>query len=207
MAFSSFTSPRLRGEVGPPQRSAGGTGEGNPGALRQLPLTRLASLATLSPQAGRGKKVSSMTLRSDHVAGAAFILFGLTVFAFSGDLPFGSLSSPGAGMMPKLVIGLMLLFGLALILGAAKSQLFAEIDWSDGGHALQVVVIAAAAIASYQTLGFIVTMTLLVFVLLVVIERKPVHYAGVYAIALTGMAWWVFGKALKAPLETGILGF
>jgi hypothetical protein len=151
--------------------------------------------------------VPFVTLRSDHVAGAAFILFGLAVFAISGDLPFGSLSAPGAGMMPKLVTGLMLLFGLMLILGAAKSQPFAEIDWSDGSHALKVVVISAAAIAIYQTLGFIVTMTLLVFVLLVIIERQPVHYAGAYAIALTGMAWWVFGKALKAPLETGILGF
>ncbi len=148
-----------------------------------------------------------VTLRSDQVAGAAFILFGLAVFAISGDLPFGSLSAPGAGMMPKLVTGLMLLFGLALILGAAKSQPFAAIDWSDGSHALKVVVITAGAIASYQTLGFIVTMMLLVFVLLVVIERRPVHYAGAYAIALTVIAWWVFGKALKAPLETGILGF
>jgi hypothetical protein len=70
-----------------------------------------------------------------------------------------------------------------------------------------VVVIAAAATASYQWLGFIVTMSLLVFVLLVAIERRPLHYAAAYALALTGIAWWVFGKALKAPLETGILGF
>ena len=148
-----------------------------------------------------------MTLRSDHVAGAAFIAFGLLVFAISTDLPFGSLSMPGSGMMPKLVTGLMIAFGLALVIGAAASQPFAAIGWSDGSHALKVVVITAVAVASYQTLGFLVTMSLLVFVLLVVIERQPVHYAAAYAIALTGVAWWVFGKALKAPLETGILGF
>ena len=148
-----------------------------------------------------------MTLRSDHVAGAAFIAFGLLVFAISTDLPFGSLSMPGSGMMPKLVTGLMIAFGLALVIGAAASQPFAAIGWSDGSHALKVVVITALAVASYQTLGFLVTMSLLVFVLLVVIERQPVHYAAAYAIALTGVAWWVFGKALKAPLETGILGF
>ena len=148
-----------------------------------------------------------MTLRSDHVAGGAFVAFGILVFALSGDLPFGRLSAPGAGMMPKLVTGLMMLFGVALILGAAASKPFAEIEWSDGAHALKVVAIAAAATASYQTLGFILTMSLLVFVLLVVIERQPIHYAAAYAIALTGIAWWVFGKALKAPLETGILGF
>ncbi len=50
-------------------------------------------------------------------------------------------------------------------------------------------------------------MSLLVFVLLIAIERQPIHYSAAYAIGLTGAAWWVFGKALKAPLETGILGF
>jgi hypothetical protein len=148
-----------------------------------------------------------MTLRSDHIAGAAFVIFGLIVFALSGDLPFGSLSAPGAGMMPKLLLVLMIGFGVALMFGAAASQPFAEIDWSDGQHALMVVIIAGAATAGYQTLGFLLTMSLLVFVLLVAIERQPVHYAAAYAIGLTVFAWWLFGKALKSPLETGILGF
>ena len=148
-----------------------------------------------------------MTLRADHVAGAIFVAFGILVFAISGDLPFGSLSMPGAGMMPKLVTGLMMLFGLALILGAAQSAPFAEIDWSDRNHALLVLIIAAAATSLYQWLGFILTMTLLVFALLVVVERRNPLRAAAYAVGLTVIAWWVFGKALKAPLETGILGF
>jgi hypothetical protein len=148
-----------------------------------------------------------MTLRSDHIAGAAFIVFGIVVFALSGDLPFGRLSAPGAGMMPKLVTALMVAFGIALVIGAAASKPFAEIEWSDGSHAVMVVLIAAAAITGYQTLGFIVTMSLLVFALLVAVERQPPHYAAAYAIGLTVLAYWLFGKALKAPLEQGILGF
>ena len=148
-----------------------------------------------------------MTLRSDHIAGAAFVLFGLVVFALSGDLPFGSLSSPGAGMMPKLLLILMVVFGVALIFGAAASQPFAAIEWSDGTHALLVVAISAVAISLYTTLGFIITMTLLVFTLLMVVERKNVFRAAAYSIGLTMIAWWVFGTALKSPLETGILGF
>ena len=148
-----------------------------------------------------------MTLRSDHIAGAAFVLFGILVFALSGDLPFGSLAAPGAGMMPKLLLVLMIAFGIALVLGAASSQPFADIDWGDGSHAMMVVAIAGVAITFYQTLGFILTMTLLVFTLLIVVERKPVLNAAAYSIGLTVMAWWVFGKALKSPLEQGILGF
>ena len=30
-----------------------------------------------------------MTLRSDHIAGAVFVVLGIVVFALSGDLPFG----------------------------------------------------------------------------------------------------------------------
>lgn len=149
----------------------------------------------------------SMTIRSDHIAGATFVVFSILVFVFSGDLPFGSLSSPGAGMMPKLMLGLMIVFGVALILGAAASSPFAEIDWSDRNHALLVVLIAGIAISVYQWLGFIITITLLVFTLLVAIERKNIVRAAAYSLGLTLIAWWVFGTALKSPLETGILGF
>ena len=148
-----------------------------------------------------------MTLRSDHIAGGAFIAFGILVFALSGDLPFGSLSAPGAGMMPKLLIVLMIVFGIVLVIGGAASQPLAEIDWSDRNHALMLVAITAVAIALYQWLGFILTMTLLVFTLLTVVERRGVWRAAAYSVGVTVIAWWVFAKALKAPLERGILGF
>jgi len=148
-----------------------------------------------------------MILRSDHIAGATFVVFGAIVFALSGDLPFGNLSSPGAGMLPKLLLVLMIAFGIALMFGGAASQPFGAIDWSDRNHALLVVIIAAVAISVYQWLGFILTMSLLVFTLLVVVERKNVLRAAAFSIGLTMIAWWVFGTALKSPLETGFLGF
>jgi len=148
-----------------------------------------------------------MTLRSDHVAGAAFVVFGIVVFALSGDLPFGRLSAPGAGMLPKLLIVLMIAFGIALMARATTSPPFAAIDWSDRGHALLVLIITAVAIALYQRLGFLVTMSLLVFALLAVVERRNPLLAAAYSVGLTVFAYWLFGKALKAPLEQGILGF
>jgi hypothetical protein len=148
-----------------------------------------------------------VSLRADHIAGAAFVIFALVVFTLSGDLPFGNLSSPGAGMMPKLLLVLMIVFGMTLLFTAAKSQPLAEIDWSDRNHAFLVVLIGAIAISVYQWLGFILTMTLLVFTLLMVVERKNILRAAAYSIGLTMIAWWVFGTALKSPLETGILGF
>jgi hypothetical protein len=148
-----------------------------------------------------------MTLRSDHVAGIFFILFGIVVFALSTELPFGTISSPGAGMMPKLMAGLMMLFAAVVIAGARTSEPFAGIDWSDRWHAVLVVVITAAAVFAYQRIGFLLTMSLLVFALLVIVERRNVLIAAAYSIGLTLFAYWLFGKALKAPLERGLLWF
>jgi hypothetical protein len=148
-----------------------------------------------------------MTLRADHAAGLFFIALGIFVFALSGDLPFGTISSPGAGMMPKLMAGLMVAFAIAIVALGHTSQRLTEIDWSDRWHALLVVLITAAGIYAYQRLGFLLTMSMLVFTLLVVVERRNVLIAAAYAIGLTLFAYWLFGRALKAPLERGILWF
>ena len=146
-------------------------------------------------------------IRADHVAGGAFVALGIVVFAISGDLPFGKLSAPGAGMMPKLMAGLMMAFAAAIMIGAASGPELAGIDWSDRGHAALLVLVTAAAVALYQPLGFLITMTLLVFSLLVLVERRSILPAAIYSIALTVFAYWLFGKALKSPLERGLLWF
>jgi hypothetical protein len=148
-----------------------------------------------------------MMLRADHVAGAAFVLLGIAVFWIGSDLPFGRLSAPGAGMMPKLVAGVMMAFALVIVVARIDERPFAAIDWSDRWHALLLVGITAVAVSLYQRLGFLVTMALLVFALLVVVERRHPLRAGAYAVALTLFAYWLFGIALRAPLERGILWF
>src|SRR5438874_7967054 len=113
-----------------------------------------------------------MTLRTDHIAGGVFVAFGLLILALSTDLPVGSLSFPGAGMMPKLVAGLLVLFGLLLVARARESAPLATLTWQDLPHAVRVMAITAAAIALYQWLGFLITMALLLFVLIAGAERR-----------------------------------
>ena len=72
-----------------------------------------------------------MILRRDHVAGGVFVAGGAILFAMSGDLPFGTLASPGAGMLPKLVLVLMIVFGALLMLRAGESPPLADVAWAD----------------------------------------------------------------------------
>ena len=109
-------------------------------------------------------------------------------------------------MMPKLAAGLMMLFA-ALLVFAPSGARAAAIDWSDRNHALLLVAITAVAVALYRPLGFLIAMSALVFALLVIVERRNFLVAAAYSVGLTVFAYWLFGKALKSPLERGVLWF
>ena len=148
-----------------------------------------------------------MNLRRDHVGAAAIILIGALIFSVSGDLPFGTLASPGAGMMPKLVIGLMLALGLVLLAQAGRSPPLAAVAWDDFPHAVRVLTITAASVAAYTWLGFLLTMSLLLFGLTSAVERKPIVSAALFSVGVTGLAYVLFRLALKSPLPQGLFSF
>jgi hypothetical protein len=148
-----------------------------------------------------------MEIRSDHVAGAAFVGFGVLVLALSGDLPTGQLSMPGAGFLPRLIAALIIILGFTLFLRAGESAPFSSLDWSNGKHAGLVVLITTLAIAIYTWLGFIITMVLLLLCLLVIIERRNVVRAAIYSVAVVLFTYGLFDWALKAPLLIGPFGF
>jgi hypothetical protein len=147
-----------------------------------------------------------MILRADHVAGGIAIAAALAVLAVSGDLPLGTLAFPGAGMLPKLVCVLMILFGVLLIARAGQSAPFAEISWSDLPHAVRVLGITAAAVALYTTLGFIITMSLLLFVL-IALEGRNLVAAAAFSLGISLSTYVLFTVGLKTPLEQGLFGF
>jgi tripartite tricarboxylate transporter TctB family protein len=148
-----------------------------------------------------------VNLRRDHLAGGVFVAAALVVFAVSGDLPLGSMAMPGAGLMPKLVTGLMLVFGVIVLLRAGGSPPLAEVSWADLPHAVRLIIVTAAGVALYEPLGFLVTMSLLLFSLAFIVERKPILPALAFSIGVTGFAYVLFGTLLKSPLPRGVLWF
>jgi hypothetical protein len=141
-----------------------------------------------------------MILRRDHVAGGAFVAAGLMVFAMSGDLPFGTLASPGAGMMPKLVLTLLIAFGFILAVRGGESPPLAAIPWGDFSHAATVVSVSVIATALYTIVGFVLSMTLLLFVLLYLIEHRNLWHSTAISIGVTIGSYYLFNTLLKSPL-------
>jgi hypothetical protein len=143
-----------------------------------------------------------MIVRRDHVAGGAFVVGGVLVLAVSGDLPFGTLASPGAGMLPTLVVVLLMIFGALLFAGARSSPPLASISWSDLPHALRVGFVAALAVALYTILGFLVTVPLLLFALTFVVERKRFLPAVAFSLGVTALTFVLFAWFLRTPLPS-----
>jgi hypothetical protein len=148
---------------------------------------------------GRGSG-SRMILRRDHVAGGVFVVGSTVLFALSGDLPFGTLSSPGAGMMPKLLLILLIGLGACLMLRAGESPPLADVAWTDFVHALTIVAAATVAIGAYTVIGFIPSMFLLLFALIHVVERRNIWRALAVSICVTFGCYYAFNTLLKAPL-------
>jgi Tripartite tricarboxylate transporter TctB family len=147
-----------------------------------------------------------MTLRADRVAGGAAIAAAVAVLAVSGDLPFGTLAFPGAGMMPKLTCALIIGFGVILLARGKASAPVSDIGWGDLTHAVRVLTITAAAVALYTALGFIVTMSLMLFAL-IALEGRNLFAAAAYSVGVSLLTYGLFTLLLKTPLEQGILGF
>jgi hypothetical protein len=146
-----------------------------------------------------------MNLRADHIAGGFFIAFGLAIFILGFELPFGRINAPGAGMLPKLMAGTMIVFGAIIALASTDRETLADIPWGDFSHAALVIVIAAIATLLYSRIGFLATMPLLIFALLAIVERRNLLVSAAFAICLTLFAYWLFAIMLKAPLERGTL--
>ena len=148
-----------------------------------------------------------MILRRDHVAGGAFIVAGLVVLAVSREYPFGTMASPGAGMLPVLLVALTIAFGAAIFFRAAASPPLATIDWSDLPHAVTVIGAAAAAAFGYTRVGFLITIPLMLFFLVAVAERRSLPWALVFSAGVTGLTYALFKFVLKTPLPGTPFGF
>src|SRR5215470_13183347 len=100
----------------------------------------------------------------------------------------------------------MIFFGLVLALRGGESKLFAEVPWSDAKHAAMVLAITAIGVALCEWLGFLSTNILLMFALLVVIERRKMLPAALYSVGVVAITYVLFVYLLKTPLQIGPLG-
>ena len=140
-------------------------------------------------------------------------LVGLAVSVFvvwSGySLKLGSINDPGSGYVMFYTGLLMIMFSLITLYGAVKEggptflSLWRDVLWT---KPLIVIAFLVAFALLFETLGFLISTTILLIALLRVIDPVPWTRAVPIALLVPFICWYVLQKVLLIQLPSGVLG-
>jgi putative tricarboxylic transport membrane protein len=162
-----------------------------------------------APQAGPG--TAPVPWRHDLVAGLLAAGLGAAVVLHVRTFPELPEGRPGPGLFPGIVGALLVVFGLVLVVRAVRGRGLPAANPDEGVtaqgqlRALAVLGLVAGYLLLAETLGFVVTMGVLLFLLMWLLGARPL-VAVASAVVTTGFILMVFGELLLVPLPTGPFG-
>ncbi len=173
----------------------------------------------LDGQAPAGAHPIRRALTGERLFAALFVAVG--VLAFVEGLGYGFIRSDGIigpGFIPILVGALLTVLGAGVLIqtftGGPSQGFETELELETGAAAPDVegnersalLVFAGCALALILSnwFGLILSLSLLVFAILLVVERQPVLKALLIAVLIGAGAWLVFVHFLEVPLRFGI---
>ncbi|WP_194288479.1 tripartite tricarboxylate transporter TctB family protein [Ornithinicoccus halotolerans] len=172
--------------------------------------------STGTPDAGPSRSPRRVN-RTDLIAGAASAVLGVAVLPAAVGMPRIAQGMPGPGLFPGIIGVFLVLFGLVLVVGALRGR---RVDveeeapavagptvstgrrWLNGG-----VVLAGIAfyIVAAETLGFLVTITLVVLAVMITLGARW-WVALITAVAVAFALLLVFEEGLLVQLPDGLVG-
>lgn len=141
----------------------------------------------------------------NNVACLFFFLIGIGFSVGGIALKLGTLTEPGPGFFPFWGgLCLVVIVGLLFFQNRHQQERFKS---SPGQFVRPILVIAALvfSVASFESLGYIITMTVVSLTLLYVLKTKPLWLAFVISLALSVVSYLIFHRLLSVPLPLGIL--
>jgi putative tricarboxylic transport membrane protein len=148
---------------------------------------------------------------SDTVVGAGFVAAGALIIA--GTLNYPSLDGghPGPSLFPRLVGGLMVVFGgLVGVEGLRTRDATEDVVWlrlyrnPAFINALFVLGSVAAYIAAVERVGFLLMSTLILAVLMWRLRVRLLTGLAV-AVVFSNCVYFLFAKVLRVPLPGGLV--
>lgn len=150
---------------------------------------------------------------SDTVVGAGFVVAGALIFTGTLNYPTLEAGHPGPSLFPRILGGLMALFGGVLSVHGFRSRdVTDEVAWlqlhRDPSFINAMVILAGvlAYIFLVDRVGFLLMGALVIFVIMWRLQVRLLT-AAVVAIAFNTLVYFLFAKILRVPLSLGLLWF
>jgi hypothetical protein len=143
-------------------------------------------------------RISSIS--SDRLSGS--LLFALSLFVLWQNLayPIGSLTDPGAGLMPLLLgLAFAVVTALIVLLGGHSARL-KDIGWGEAPRAFVILAACGVATSVFEWLGYRLTLAALLVFLLGVVERRPIVAVVLTAGGFSIVSYFVFHNLLDVQL-------
>ena len=149
-------------------------------------------------------------LTLDRIAGGALALLGLFVvwesLGSARRLPLGTLRSPGPAYLPVMLAVALVLFGALIVVAGARSPRLGETDWTEWRHAVAIFAVCAFAALMLERLGYRLTVTVALLVLLGVVERRQLVFTVAFSLGLAFGTYFLFDTLLRVLLPRGPFG-
>ncbi|MGE5849228.1 MAG: tripartite tricarboxylate transporter TctB family protein [Candidatus Methylomirabilota bacterium] len=148
---------------------------------------------------------------SDTVVGAGFVAAGALIFSGTLNYPTLEAGHPGPSLFPRLLAGMMAVFGGFLSLQGIRSQdVTDEVAWlklhrnPSFINAMVILVGVLAYIFLVERVGYLLMGALVIFVCMWRLQVRLLT-AAVVAVIFNSIVYFLFAKILRVPLSLGLL--
>src|SRR5262249_54550957 len=142
----------------------------------------------------------------DRIAGAALALFALLVLWESRTLPLGTVRHPGPSFVPVLLAVLLLVFAVLIAAMGGRAERFRSLRWTELPHGAAILGACAFCTFALERLGYRITVLIVVFFLVKLVEKKSWLATIVAAVTLSFGSFYLFYTLLRVPLPLGPWG-
>ncbi len=149
----------------------------------------------------------------DYIGGGIFIALGILIFSTTFSYPILDGGHPGPSLFPRVLAILFIFFGGIVILqGWRSAKVKTEDSTEEEGpppnrfNPILVIILVAAFIALVPEVGFVITGTLLLAILMRRLRVSALKSV-IVSILLVAAIYTVFAKGLRVPLPIGYLGW
>ena len=149
----------------------------------------------------------------DYIGGGIFIALGIFIFSTTFSYPILDGGHPGPSLFPRVLAVLFIFFGGIVVLqGWRSAKVKREESPNEEGpptnkfNPILVIILVAAFIALAPTVGFVITSTVLLAILMLKLRVSTLKSV-IVSILLAAFIYTVFAKGLRVPLPIGYLGW